>query len=103
MEGQIYTANEIREKLQPVFHSSQVEKAILFGSFAKGNQTALSDADIFIDSKGKLQGIDFFGILGDITDILKIPVDLIEACEVIEGGKIEQEIFDTGVVIYERI
>ncbi|MCL2086792.1 MAG: nucleotidyltransferase domain-containing protein [Oscillospiraceae bacterium] len=46
-----YTLFEIKEKLRPIFNESPVDKAILFGSYAKGNPTVLSDADIVIDSK----------------------------------------------------
>jgi predicted nucleotidyltransferase len=98
----VYTAEEIREKLLPIFDIIPVEKAILFGSYAKGNPTQLSDVDILIDSKGKIRGIDFFGVLEDITETLGVPVDLIEASQIIDGGRAQKEIAETGVVIYER-
>ena len=98
----VYTTGEIKEKLLPVFNSIPVEKAILFGSYAKGNPTQLSDVDILIDSKGKIKGIDFFGVLEDIIEALGVPVDLIEASQVIDGGRAQNEIAETGIVIYER-
>ena len=99
----VYTTNEIKEKLHPIFSAIPVEKAILFGSYAKGTPTLTSDVDILIDSKGKIKGIDFFGVLEDITNALKMPVDLIEASQIIDGGRAQREIAETGVVIYERI
>ena len=99
----VYTTGEIKEKLLPIFNISPVQKAILFGSYAKGNPTQLSDVDILIDSKGKIKGIDFFGILEDITEALGVPVDLIEASQIIDGGRAQSEIEETGVVIYERV
>ena len=96
------TTDEIKEKLFPVFNDNPVEKAILFGSYAKGNPTQLSDVDILIDSNGKIRGIDFFGVLEDITEALGVPVDLIEASQIIDGGRAQREISETGVVIYER-
>ena len=98
----VYTANEIKEKLFPIFCATPVEKAILFGSYAKGNPTQLSDVDILIDSNGKIRGIDFFGVLEDIVEALRVPVDLIEASQVIDGGRAQREIEKTGIVIYER-
>ncbi len=98
----IYTAAEIKEKLFPLFNAMPVERATLFGSYAKGNQTQLSDVDIVIDSKGKIKGIDFFGVLEDLTEALSVPVDLIEASQIIEGGRAQREIAETGIVIYER-
>ncbi|MCL1886094.1 MAG: nucleotidyltransferase domain-containing protein [Dehalococcoidia bacterium] len=99
---QPYTKNELKEKLFPIFNSIPVEKAVLFGSYAKGNPLPTSDVDILIDSKGNIKGIDFFGVLEDITETLRIPVDLIEASQVIDGGQAQREIAKTGVVIYER-
>ena len=101
MEG-VYTANEIKEKLEPIFKAAPIEKAILFGSYAKGLQTPSSDVDIVIDSRGKIRGIDFFGVLEDITEALSVQVDLIEASQIVEGGRAQYEIAKTGVVIYER-
>jgi len=98
----IYTTTEIKEKLYPIFSTNPIEKATLFGSYATGNPSKLSDVDILIDSKGRLRGIDFFGILEDITETLKIPIDLIELSQIIDGGRIQHEIAETGVVIYER-
>ena len=98
----VYTTGEIKEKLMPIFTNNSVEKAVLFGSYAKGNPTHLSDIDILIDSKGKIQGIDFFGVLEDITEVLGVPVDLIEASQIIDGGRAQSEIMETGVVIYEK-
>jgi len=100
--GKVYTANEIKSKLLPVFSAVPVEKAILFGSYAKGNPTRSSDIDIVIDSKGKIRGIDFFGVLEDIVEALDAPVDLIEASQIIDGSRIEHEILETGILIYER-
>ena len=97
-----YTTKEIKEKLFPIFNSSPVERAILFGSYARGNPISTSDVDLLIDSNGKLRGIDFFGILDAVVETLRIPVDLIEASQVIEGGRTEREIAETGVIIYER-
>ena len=98
----LYTTTEIKEKLSPVFDNAGVDRAILFGSYAKGNATQLSDIDILIDSKGRIRGIDFFGVRADISEALNIPVDLVEASQVIDGGRIQQEIVKTGIVIYER-
>jgi len=98
----MYTAGEIKKKLQPVFNESSVERAVLFGSYANGNPIKSSDVDIVIDSRGKIRGIDFFGVLEDITNALKIPVDLIEASQIVDGSKVQHEIEKTGIVIYER-
>lgn len=100
--GKVYTKNEIRMKLLPIFSNHPIENAILFGSYAKGNPTASSDIDIVIDSKGKIRGIDFFGILEEVVETFYVPVDLIEASQIIEGSRVQREIKETGIMIYER-
>jgi len=98
----IYTKNEIKKKLEPIFETAPIEKAILFGSYARGVQTAKSDVDIVIDSNGKVRGIDFFGILEDITVCLDKQIDLIERYEIRENSPILRAIELEGVVLYER-
>ena len=98
----IYTTSEIKEKLLPIFTRIPVEKAILFGSYAKGNPTMSSDVDILIDSKGEIRGNEFFGVLEDISEALEVPVDLLDTSQIIDGSRTQHEIAETGVVIYER-
>jgi len=98
----VYTKKEIQEKLEPIFKAAPIEKAILFGSYAKGLQTPSSDVDIVIDSKGEVRGIDFFGILEDITVCLDKRIDLIERYEIQENSPIHHTIEREGVVLYEK-
>lgn len=100
--SKVYNKNEIKMKLLPVFSRFPIEKAILFGSYAKGSPTQQSDIDIVIDSKGKIKGIDFFGVLDNIVQVLDVPVDLIEASQIIEGSRVQDEINKTGIIIYEK-
>ena len=98
----VYSLNEIKEKLFPIFNSVPIQKALVFGSYAKGTATSASDIDILIDSDGEIKGIEFFGILEDVVETLEAPVDLIEASQLIDGSRVQREINDTGVIIYER-
>jgi len=102
MNQAVYSTNEIKEKLAPIFKSAPIDKAILFGSYAKGLQTPSSDVDIVIDSNGKVRGLDFFGILEDITVCLDKRIDLIERYEIKENSPIYHTIAQEGIVLYER-
>ena len=99
----VYNVEEISEKLRPIFESAPIYKAILFGSYAKGTARPKSDIDIVIDCRGEIRGIDFFGILEDVSQAFQVPVDLIEASQLVEGGRTHSEVTNTGVVIYERL
>ncbi|MCK9314037.1 MAG: nucleotidyltransferase domain-containing protein, partial [Methanocorpusculum sp.] len=81
MEQPILNINEIKAKLFPIFESAPVYRAILFGSYAKGNPSNESDIDIVIDSKGELLNLEFYGVLEDITTRLGKRVDLFEITE----------------------
>lgn len=95
-----YSIDDIRDALAPIFKSHNTKKAILFGSYAKGMETENSDIDIYVDSG--LKGLSFFGLLEDISQALNKKIDLIDKTDVIKGSDMEKEIFNTGVVIYER-
>ncbi|OOB77890.1 MAG: hypothetical protein BEN19_01090 [Epulopiscium sp. Nuni2H_MBin003] len=97
----VYTLSQIKAISMPIFKSSGVVKAILFGSYAKGVATEDSDIDICIDSQGKLKGLDFIGLSEDIRKELQKEVDLIDITHIDNNSKVEQEIKNTGVIIYE--
>ena len=98
----MYSAEEISDRLRPVFATEPVYRAILFGSHAKGVATENSDIDLVIDSRGELSGLRFYSVLDAAVDALGKPVDLIEMSEIQPGAKILEEIKHQGVVLYER-
>ena len=98
----IYTVEELREKLTPIFDNAPVYKAILFGSYAKGDADAKSDVDIVIDSRGELININFFGVMGRAEDAVDKYVDLYEIRELKPDSPVLNAINTDGMVIYER-
>ena len=98
--SETYTVPQIQGLLTPVFKKNQVRKAVLFGSYSKGSATPHSDVDILVDSG--LHGLEFFGLLDDVCELLDCDVDLIDTRDVIPNSRVDQEIRDTGVVIYEQ-
>ena len=102
MTTKIYTINDIKRMLSEVLNNTDVEKAILFGSYAKNTPTKNSDIDILIDSNGKIKGLKFFAIIDIIREKFDKDVDVIEKSEIDANSTIEKEIEETGVVVYER-
>lgn len=98
----VYSINDIKRLLSQILKQTDVEKAILFGSYAKNTQTKTSDIDLLIDSKGKIKGLKFYALIDIIKEAFDKNVDIIEKAEVDEGSKIEKEIEQTGVVVYEK-
>jgi len=102
MTKKIYSIDEIRNILNIVLKDFAVEKAILFGSYAKNKQTAESDIDLIVDSKGKLLNINFYGLLEELVEKFDKKIDLIEISEIKKESDIDKIIQKEGIVIYEK-
>ena len=102
MTNKIYTIKDIKKLLKEVLNDTDVEKAVLFGSYAKNVPTKNSDIDILIDSNGKIKGLKFFAIIDMIREKFDKEVDVKEKAEINKNSQIEKEIEKTGVVVYEK-
>lgn len=96
----IYTIEDIRNALHPVFVKHSVKKAVLFGSYVKGLAGAQSDVDLFLDSG--LRGLKFVGLIEDVRLALDKDVDVFDATHIIPNSQISSEILKDGIVIYEE-
>lgn len=94
----LYSIPLIKRIVSPILKKHNVSSAVLFGSYAKGEENEKSDIDLVVDSG--LRGLAFFGLLEDISNAFKVPVDLIEKYQIKEGSEIENEILETGIRIY---
>lgn len=94
----LYTIAELKQTLFPIFKKHKVKKAVLFGSYVKGTADTRSDIDLVVDTD--LKGLKYFGLLGEVSDALRFPVDLILKDSIKKGSKFEKEIANTGVTIY---
>lgn len=69
----------IEHLLSEYFKNQPVLKAWLFGSFARGEETPLSDVDILVVvDRSKPVGLKFFGMWNDIEKLLGRKVDFVE-------------------------
>ena len=96
----VYTIPELRTILSPVFAEHGVKRAVLFGSYAKGSATSHSDVDLVVDSG--LRGLAFFGLLESVATALDTPVDLIDVSQIERGSRIDREVVQSGVKIFEQ-
>lgn len=74
----------MKQKLADYFKTQPVLKAWLFGSFARGEETPLSDVDILVllDHSQPI-GLKFFGMWNDLEKLLDRKVDLVEDGELL--------------------
>ena len=96
----VYTIPELKTILSPVFAEHGVKRAVLFGSYAKGSATPRSDVDLVVDSG--LRGLAFFGLLESVATALDTPVDLIDVSQIERGSRIDREVEQSGVKIFEQ-
>jgi len=92
----------IINKLQGFFPAYPVEKAWIFGSYARGEETRKSDLDIMVrfDKDATITLIDYAGIMIDLEKLLRKKVDLVT-----EGGirKFARESIEHDkILVYER-
>ena len=99
MCGTIYTIDDIKAVLHPVFVKHSVKKAVLFGSYVKGLAKQNSDVDLLLDSG--LRGLKFVGLIEDVRSALDKEVDVFDKTHIMPNSKISSEISKDGVVIYE--
>lgn len=67
-------------KIQAYLATQPVERAYLFGSCARGEETSDSDVDLLVNYTvgNTLSLMDIGGMISDLSKSLKRPVDLIE-------------------------
>lgn len=69
----------MQEAIAAYFKNQPVTKAWLFGSFARGEETQLSDVDLLVqfDEDG-ISLLKHCSMINDLEELLDRPVDLIE-------------------------
>lgn len=95
----IYEVNQIKDALLPLTIKYDINKIILYGSYAKGKQDPLSDIDLAVG--GNIKGIKFFGLLENVSNALVKSVDLIHLSQIDSKSDIYRNVMN-GIVLYER-
>ena len=81
-----------------VFRDYNVNYCYLFGSYAKGMATELSDVDLLISTD--TSGLKFYGLTERLRDGLKKKVDLISIEQLKDNQELVEEILRDGIKIY---
>ena len=78
------SSQAIQQTIANYFKTQPVLKAWLFGSFARGEETPLSDVDIIVLlDRSEPIGLKFFGMWSDLEKLLDRSVDLVEEGELL--------------------
>jgi uncharacterized protein MJ1379 len=89
-------------KLKDFFSTQPVEKAWLFGSYSRGEETENSDIDILVsfDKNAKISLLRHAAMIVDLEDLLRCPVDLVNEKSLFPEVRKEVEL--DKILIYER-
>ena len=92
----------IIHKLQEFFPAYPVEKAWIFGSYARGDETRKSDVDIMVrfDKNVTITLIDYAGIMLDLEDLLHKKVDLVQEGTLYDFA--QESVEQDKILVYER-
>ncbi len=97
-EHGVISINDIKSSCKLVLDKYEVDYAILFGSYAKGEASEKSDVDILISTRVK--GLKFYEIVEELREALKKKVDLLGLEQLNNNQKLLNEILKDGVKVY---
>ena len=97
-ETGILEVEDIIRKCSKVFEKYEVSFCYLFGSYAKGKATQVSDVDLLISTNVK--GLKFYGLVEEIRASLHKKVDVLDMNQLKDNIELTEEIFKDGIKIY---
>jgi len=89
-------------KLKSFFPAYPVEKAWVFGSYARGEETRKSDIDIMVrfDKDADISLFDYVGIMNELEDLFHKKVDLVEEGQLRRWA--QESVENDKILVYER-
>lgn len=97
-EHGILEMSDIIEKCSAIFRNHNVNYCYLFGSYAKGKATPVSDVDLLISAD--IKGLKFYGLVEEIRTALHKRVDVLDVNQLKDNLELMNEILKDGVKIY---
>lgn len=100
VSDRVYTVDELKMRMFPIFINYGIKRAVLFGSYSKGEAGVKSDIDLLVDSG--LKGLRFVGFVEELRSSLDKDMDVFDVTHLEEGAALDSEIRKSGVVLYEK-
>ena len=98
--------NSLKTKLEPLFKKEpSIGVVYLYGSYAQGKQSSLSDVDlaIYFTEQNKVKRHDLlFSISSKISGVLNTDKTDVSSLNDLEGIELKYQIISQGHVIFER-
>ena len=97
-EHGLLTIDDIKRKCSKVLKNYDVNYCYLFGSYAKGKETPVSDVDLLISAN--IKGLKFYGLVEELRTALNKKVDVLDINQLKSNLELTEEILKDGVKIY---
>lgn len=97
-EHGILSIDEIAKICNKMFLDYKVEYCYLFGSYAKGKATEISDVDLLISTK--ISGLKFYELVERLREELHKKVDVLDFKQLLNNEELLNEVLKDGVKIY---
>ena len=94
----VLTVQQIKSICSDIFADFDIEYCYLFGSYAKGKATEISDVDLLISTS--ISGMRFFELVEILREGLKKKVDILNREQLNNNPDLMNEILKDGVKIY---
>ncbi len=92
---------DIQLSLADYFKHQPVERAWIFGSFARGEETEDSDVDLLVDlDQSQPVGLRFFGMWSELEQLLGRRVDLVTESSLADYAR--ESVNRDKIMVYER-
>jgi predicted nucleotidyltransferase len=94
-------STDIQLSLADYFKHQPVERAWIFGSFARGEETEDSDVDLLVDlDQSQPVGLRFFGMWSELEQLLGRRVDLVTESSLADYAR--ESVNRDKIMVYER-
>lgn len=94
----ILTIEQIKNICASVFEQYSVEYCYLFGSYAKGKASEVSDVDLLISTP--VSGMRFYDLVESVREALQKKVDILNREQLNNNPELINEILKDGIKIY---
>lgn len=98
-ETTILTLDGLSGMLRPIIKKHNVDKAIVFGSYARGTASSQSDIDVVVYGGDGFRGRSVFAIAEELHEASGKRVDVYERREIQDDSPLLRAIEEEGVVL----
>lgn len=94
----ILSIDQIKKICSEIFKNYSVDFCYLFGSYAKGKATEISDIDLLVAMP--IDGMKYFELIEILREQLKKKIDLLDVTQLDNNPTLVKEILKDGIKIY---